>query len=419
VFTAVVVVFIGGTLALGSRGSHVGRFCGGVGLMTDTYGSTPREAVAAYIRSRGGDPKYWRFRGSGAYATGPLSHPRGLASIGASEASPGVWRVDGGCVGNYAQPPVASSGTAPGDLSSSDCTKLALTITEGPTHAPFATWQFAVTNASSTSCMVWGHPSVRLSGNNYPFSFWFVRRSGVLVASASPEHVNLAAHRSAYFVLEKDACTSQNGPGVDKADVFFGNSSKPITASVPGHLALCGPSSYDDDPITETPVVRDLSQAYLATPAPQRCRARDLAASDAGLGRSAGGFRAWVIRLTNIGATPCDLRSDPHVFFYGSSTNLVGLKTAYARHDGTVIRGGAVTTVSLAPGASAFVGFEKGVCSQPEQPIGSAAMQLFDRGTLTIPVPAGLQKCDFKEPAGNTIRYGPAATDAASLFIGG
>jgi len=408
------VVFLGGFVAL-TGGVHRinGTFCGGVGLETDTYGSTAREALEAFVRSSGGDPKYWELKGNSFVAVDKRARPHGLGSIGASEESPGLWRVSGGCVGNYGPEPPRAGRSSALPTNGNTCTALDLAVTEGRSQAPMQTWEFALTNRSSSECELAGYPSVRLSGNAYPLSFEFVRRSGVLIGAPKVHTVKVAQRETAYFLLEKDACSANGTDSVDKADVFFGNNASAISAEMPGRFAMCGPHGYGDDLVTQTPIVRNLNDAYLPAPAPLRCRTRDLEAQDTGLNREAGGYTAWVTRLVNVGTTPCLLTGPPHFYL----TPLPGMKSAPALHDGGVIRGGPPATLSVQPRAAVYIAFEKAQCVKQEQPITILLRPPADRSQLSMPVPAGLQKCDFKEPAANTIRFGPFTPDATTTFV--
>ena len=76
--------------------------CADVGLTTHASGSTPDDAMSAWVRSRGGDPAEWA---SGGERLENAFHPRtagavphGYVEVAAREISPGVWRVTGGCV---------------------------------------------------------------------------------------------------------------------------------------------------------------------------------------------------------------------------------------------------------------------------------------------------------------------------------
>jgi hypothetical protein len=51
-------VAVGG-LAWFALGDEPQRFCADVGLITQTSGSTPNDAMSAWLRSRGGDPANW------------------------------------------------------------------------------------------------------------------------------------------------------------------------------------------------------------------------------------------------------------------------------------------------------------------------------------------------------------------------
>jgi hypothetical protein len=418
---AAVVVILGGiALTNASRHAERNQFCADVGLMTDTYGATPREALVAYVRSRGGDPKYWQMSGTASFeAKNEKATPKGLASIGASETAPNVWRAVGGCVGNYGSQPPRTGYLGPPNRNTCGPSGLRVSVTEGPARAPFATWQFALENVSDETCEVAGYPSVRLNQNAYPLSFDFLRRSGVLVAAPKPTAVRLAPGRSAYFVLEKDACTPNDSIVAATADVYvgMGDATSHTSMPLPGRFALCGPNSYSDDPVLQTAIVSAPSAAYLPTPAPQRCRARDLEAQDAGATRAVDTAAAWVVRLRNTGATPCDLRGLPTLSIGGPGGQLLGIGAKRTTTEGRLIRGGPRTTVTVAPGGAAYIAFEKLACTQAEQPITTIGFSPpANRSSLIMPIPEGLEKCDFKEPAGNVVWFGPFFANAADAL---
>lgn len=366
------------------------RICAGVGLGTDTYGATAREALAAYVASRDGDPKHWRLDGATFEAADARAEPKGLARISAAKTG-GVWRAVGGCVGNYDPPRPTQPRRA---LSNSTCDGSAFEFTarEGRTLAPFATWEFALRNTSARTCTVRGYPTLVISQNAYELSFRVLRRSGVLIDAPAMRPVELQPNESAFFVAEKEACAGMTA-GPMSARIHIHGAGQ-LSAAVPGPFGLCG-QLYDDDPILRTALVADLADAYRPSPATARCRGKDLRAELAG-DATTDGLRAWTVRLINAGLRTCELRGTPAMHFSGPE---VGLR--YEFRDGEA-------PVVLDPGAAALMRFDKRECVQPETPISGARMRPpAATGLVDLPVPAGLQKCDFKDPGRNVIRFGP------------
>jgi hypothetical protein len=87
--------------ALAANEPQPQRFCTDIGLMTPTSGSTPDDAMSAWVTSQGGDPADWA---AGSERMEHIYHPRtaaaepqGYVEIAVREISPGVWRVGGAC----------------------------------------------------------------------------------------------------------------------------------------------------------------------------------------------------------------------------------------------------------------------------------------------------------------------------------
>jgi hypothetical protein len=78
-----------------------GRSCAGTGVLTDTSGPTPEEALAAYVVSVGGDPADWE-RG-GLFGDESFEPVSGAARpdvdvLLVDETEPGTWQVTENCV---------------------------------------------------------------------------------------------------------------------------------------------------------------------------------------------------------------------------------------------------------------------------------------------------------------------------------
>lgn len=358
-------------------------FCAGVGLLTDTYGATPREALEAYVRSRGGEPTYWKLKGTAFEIVDERARPRGFASISAARDDKGVWRADGACVGNYG-PPKPTHRFEP--RSSTTCEALELTVGDGRNSPPMKTWEFLLTNVGSASCVVEGYPMVSLKQNSYGLSFGFKREEGALVAASEPQRVELRPRETAYFVIEKDACAASTPPGVDHVAISFGNTDR-SEASMPTDFAYCT-ASYSDDFIVQSPVVADLADAYRAAPGLMRCRAKDFAPD--GVDQNP---VAWRVRLAYNGVSNCEWRGGGTGVTFG---NVFGL--TYKQADTppfTVPRRGTL-----------YLSFDKPACVKPEASLTGGSLRIpGGRGSIQIPVPTGLEKCDFKETAANIIRW--------------
>jgi hypothetical protein len=78
------------------------RSCADVGLTTEASGSTPDDAMSAWVTSQGGDPSDWASGGErlehSYHPVTPAAEPQGYVEVGVREVSPGVWRVTGACV---------------------------------------------------------------------------------------------------------------------------------------------------------------------------------------------------------------------------------------------------------------------------------------------------------------------------------
>ncbi|MDP1793325.1 MAG: DUF4232 domain-containing protein [Acidimicrobiales bacterium] len=397
-WAAAAVLLAAFVTVLSGRGTGGARnqLCNGVSINTDTYGATPREALVSYVESRGGDTDYWEMEGASTFRiTDERARPQGLERIGALEHEPGVWRVTGGCAGNFATPakPRPTQPRIALSRSSCDGSAFLLKAAQGRSHAPFTTWEFTLTNVSDQLCVVEGFPNVIIRQNDYELSLNLVRRGGVMTAEPPRRPVRLKPGSVAHFVLEKDACTPDDLTFANSARVFLHGAGQ-LTAAVPNAFRFCGNGS-DIDVMAQTPFVANLADAYRLSPVTHRCRSKDLRPESAGE-IVTDGLRTWTVRFVNVGVALCELRGTPAIYFHGPE---VGLKPEF-RHS--------QSPVMLVPGAAAQLRFEKQDCVRPETPIPSARLRPpATQGLVDVPLPAGLQKCDFKDPGNNVIRFGP------------
>lgn len=402
----VLVAVVFGATAFSLRDENPNRvfprevMCAGVGISTDTYGSTPREALVAFVRSRGGNEKYWELKGTSTFHfTDSRAKPAGLARIEASEESPGVWRVNGACVGNS---PVPQTALEPKPIARTTCVPAALKaeVVSGRSHPPFATWNVSITNLADTACVVQGFPTVTMVQNGYRMSFSFLRKSGALIAAPSAAGVELSPGAAAFLVLEKDACLATESIIVNQAEITFPGSA-PLVAGVPGRFGLCG-VSYEADPVLQSGIVRNLEEAYRPTPATPRCRTRDLTPEDAGATSSGHDSISWAVRFVNTGVAACEIRGTPSLDFNGPQGSVIGLSYAYR---------GSTTPLMLARGSAVFLRLTKRDCAKSEFKLKNANLYPpASRAAFPIPSPDGLEKCDFHEADANVIRYGPFVT---------